>query len=164
MKYFNLLTCSLALVLVWSCSNDDGGSNPESITGTWDAIELRLNEDTATEDELLASDFIEILAAKDCYVLSVSFAANGTATAETSFEYLDLSGLSMGDFDIPCPDQSDSSVSDYTYENGQLTFTDPDGVTSTVDAVISGNTLTMDLDDSVLDDVVADGQLIFRKR
>ena len=164
MKYFNLLSCSLALALVWSCSNDDGDSSPETITGTWDAIELQLDEDTATEDELLASDFLEILSAKDCYVLSVTFAAGGTATVESSFEYLDLSGLAMGDFDIPCPDQSDSASSDYTYENGQLTITDPDGMTSTVDATISGNLLTMDLQGSVLDDVVSDGQLIFRKR
>ena len=128
------------------------------------AAELRLNEDTATEDELLASDFLEILSANNCYVLSVTFGAGGTATLENSFEYLDLSGLAMGDFDIPCPDESDSSVSDYSYENGQLTITDPDGITSTVDAVISGNLLTMDLEDSVLDDVVSDGQLIFRKR
>ena len=152
------------LALLASCSNDSDGPEAVSIVGTWDAVELRLDETTATEDELLASDFLEILTAKDCYILSVSFTEGGTATAENSFEYLDLSGLAVGNFDIPCPTQSDSEDATYTYENGQLTITDSEGITSTVTATISGNVLTMELEGSVFDDVVSDGQLIFRRR
>lgn len=154
----------LSLGLFWSCSNDSGSSDPVSIEGTWDAVELQLDENTATEDELLASDFLNILTAKDCYILNVTFGTDGTATAQNSFDFLDLSGVSQGNFDIPCPSQFVSESGPYTYENGVLTFTDPDGVTSSVNATISGKTLRMDLDGSVFDDVVSTGQLIFRKR
>lgn len=153
-----------SLFVVASCSNDNSGSDPVSIVGTWDAVELQLDESTATEDELLASDFLEILTANDCYVLSVEFTDGGTAIAENSLNYLDLSGLATGNFDIPCPEQADSENASYTYEDGQLTFTDAQGQTTVVDAEISGDFLTMDLDGSVFDDVVSQGQLIFRKR
>lgn len=158
----------VGLSLMTSCSNDSESDGPASIVGTWDAVELRLDENTATEDELLASDFLEILTAKDCYVLTVRFTEGGTATAENSLNYLDLSGLAVGNFDIPCPNESDSEDATYVYiitsEGGQLTFTDSEGMSSTVGATISGNTLSMDLDGSVFDDVVSEGQLIFRRR
>lgn len=154
----------LAMVLLGSCSNDNGGASPASIIGTWDAVALQLDENTATQDELLARDFLDILTAKDCYVLSVSFEASGTATVEDSFDYLDLTGLSQGNFNIPCPTQADSESGPYSYENGMLTFTDPLGVTSSVRATLSGNSLTMDLEGSVFDDVVSSGQLVFQRR
>ena len=153
-----------SLFVVASCSNDNSGADPVSIVGTWDAVELQLDESTATEDELLASDFLEILTANDCYVLSVVFTESGTATTENALNYLDLSGLATGNFDIPCPQQADSESASYTYEDGQLTITDAQGQTTVVAARISGAFLTMDLDGSVFDDVVSQGQLIFRKR
>ncbi|SFR33374.1 hypothetical protein SAMN04490243_0663 [Robiginitalea myxolifaciens] len=156
-----LLTSSFLMV---SCSNDSGDDAPASIVGTWDARELRIDENTATEDELLAKDFLDILAAKDCYILSLTFNADGTAEAENSSEYLDLSGLATGNFDIPCPSQSNVEQATYTFENGQLTVVDAMGVTSTAEASVSGNQLILQLEGSVFDDVVSDGELVFVKR
>lgn len=160
-----LSTLIMGSLLIVSCSNDSGNDDEtESIVGTWDARELRVDESTATEDELLARDFLEILAAKDCYILSLTFNADGTAEAENASEYIDLSGLATGNFDIPCPTQSDIEQATYTYANGQLTVVDAMGVTSTANASISGNQLILQLEGSVFDDVVSDGELIFVKR
>ncbi|MDG1571043.1 lipocalin family protein [Robiginitalea sp. M366] len=154
----------LALGFLSSCSNDGGGSEPPSIIGTWDAVELQLDANTATQDELLASDFLRILAARNCYILALTFEANGEATAENSFDYLDLSGLAVGNFDIPCPTQADADSGTYTYENGVVTITDAAGATSSVNVTLSGNLLTMDLEGSVFADQISGGQLVFRKR
>ena len=132
--------------------------------GTWDAQELRVDENTATEDELLARDFLDILTSKNCYILSLTFNADGSATAENSFDYLDLSGLATGNFNIPCPTQSDIEQATYTFANGQLTVVDAQGVSSTTEATISGNRLILQLEGSVFDDVVSDGELVFVKR
>lgn len=150
--------------LLGACSNDGGGSADVSIDGTWDAVALELDETTATEDELLASDFLDILTAKDCYILSVTFGQDGSATAENAFNYLDLSGVPTGNFDIPCPNQSDTETGTYVFENGELRFTDSGGVTNTAAAEISGNRLYMDLEGSVYEDFVSTGQLVFEKR
>ena len=155
----------LGSVFAISCSNDSGKDDAsESIVGTWDATELRIDENTATEDELLARDFLDILAAKDCYILSLTFTADGSAQAENSSEYLDLSRLAIGNFDIPCPTPSDIEQATYTYANGQLTVVDAMGVTSTANASISGNQLILQLEGSVFDEVVSDGDLVFVKR
>ncbi|MBC2838738.1 hypothetical protein [Robiginitalea sp. SC105] len=154
----------LSAILLGACSNDNGGGGDVPIEGTWDAVALETDPATATEDELLAADFLDILTARDCYILSVTFGADGSAVSENSFDYLDLSGLATGDFNIPCPTQSDSETGIYTYEDGVLSFTDPMGVTSSVNASISGNRLYMDLENSVFQDVVSTGRLVFEKR
>lgn len=154
----------LALALASSCSNDKGDGGDVSLEGTWDAVAFEIDDATATEDELLARDFMNILTARDCFILSVTFNSDGTAISENKFDYLDLSGVAVGDFNIPCPTDSDAESGTYEYQEGQLSFTDSMGATSTVDARISGNRLYMDLAGSVFEDVVSTGQLVFEKR
>ena len=150
--------------LLLSCSTDNETAEQTDIIGSWDAINLQLDEQTATQDALLVRELLSNLAATNCYILSITFGADQTAHVENSFEYLDLSGLALGNFSIPCPDQSDSETGTYRFENGLLIFTDALGVQSEVSASIVGDLLYMQLEGSVYEDFINSGQLVFQKR
>lgn len=161
LKYYLIALLTAAF---FSCSSDDDGdSGVNSIVGTWDAVTLQLDA-TATEEERNAATLFNLLAAQECYLLTLSFTDSQQATLESSFAYLDLSGLLTGDFNIACPTESDSETATYSYANGQLTITDSEGMSETVTATLSGNRLTMQIEGDEFEEFGTGGSLIFERR
>ncbi|MGB5190110.1 lipocalin family protein, partial [Robiginitalea sp.] len=132
----------LFIVLLLSCSSDDDGdSGSNSIVGSWDAVSLQL--DSGSQEEQSLVDFFNLLAAQECYLISMILEADNEATLLTSIDYLDLSGLFTGNLSIDCPTESDSETATYSFENDQLRITDSNGITTSVDASLNGDRLTL---------------------
>ncbi len=152
----------IAGTLLFACSSDDGDSGSNSIVGTWDLVSLQL--DGSTPEEESVEQIISLLAAQDCYLITMLFQENGTATLETSLGYLDTTGLLTGGLGIECPSQSDTESATYSYENGQLEITDSEGMTTSLAVALSGDRITLDLEGSEFEDVGATGSMTFERR
>ena len=159
-----LLLPGVAFALLLSCSSDDDSSDSgsDSIVGTWDAVTLQL--DSGSQEEQSLADLFNLLAAQDCYLISMILEEDNDATLQTSVDYLDLSGLFTGNLSIECPTESDSARGTYVFENGQLRITEPGGMTTSVPATLSGDRLTLLLEGDEFDDLEASGSLIFERR
>lgn len=157
--FIGLLTLGLV-----SCSSDDGdsGSDSNSIVGTWDLVSLQL--DGTTQEEEAAELLFNQLAAQGCYLITMIFSDGGQATLETSINYLDPTNLLLGGLTLDCPTQSDTESASYTYENNQLTIIDSDGMSTTLDVVLAGDRLTLDLQGSEFDDFGSSGSMVFERR
>ena len=163
----NVLMLFVAVALTFSCSSDkeESQTDASSIEGVWDAIELMIDNDTATDDEKNGRDILNFLTAKQCYILTLTFNEDLSVITENSVNYvqINVNGSGTG-LDIPCPTESDMDNSTYTYDGQVLTFVDANAQTVTVDVSISGNTMTVDAADLDIPNFNAGGQLIFRKR
>ena len=148
--------------LMFACSSDDGESGSNSIVGTWDLVSLQLDGNTPEEETV--EQLISLLAAQDCYLITMLFEQDGAATLETSLSYLDPTALLGGGLSIDCPSQSDTESATYTYENGQLTITDSEGMATTIAVVLSGDRITFDLEGSEFEDVGVTGSMTFERR
>ncbi|MCK0146038.1 hypothetical protein MWU78_10310 [Arenibacter sp. F26102] len=167
MMKFKFLLILMVTGLFFSCSSDskDDNSNEDTIVGIWQAHELKVNNDTASDDEKNARDLLNFLTLKDCYVLSFEFKADLTVIIENSVQYIEIGLNSEGNgFDIPCPTEKDTETTVYVYENGQLTYTDEDQQTITVDVTIDGDIMTVDASDLDIPNLNAGGQLIFKRK
>ncbi|MGB5653039.1 MAG: lipocalin family protein [Robiginitalea sp.] len=153
----------LFIVLLLSCSSDDDGdSGSNSIVGSWDAVSIQL--DSGSQEEQSLVDFFNLLAAQECYLISMILEADNEATLLTSIDYLDLSGLFTGNLSIDCPTESDSETATYSFENDQLRITDSNGITTSVDANLNGDRLTLFIEGEEFDDLEVSGSLIFERR
>ena len=158
-----LLISSFLIVLLLSCSSDDGEeSGSTTIVGTWDAVTLQL--DSASQEEQGLADLFNLLAAQDCFLITMILEENNDATLKTYIDYLDLSGLFTGILNIECPTESDSESATYEFENGQLTITDSNGLSTSVDATLSGDRLTVAIEGDEFDDLEVSGSLTFERR
>lgn len=159
-----LLGCTLALV---SCSSDKDESNEENISnnivGTWDATELRINDDTASDDALFASGILEVLSREDCYIISLQFNEDLTAVATNAVNYI-VPGADQTGIVVPCPTQSDSESSTYTYDGSVVTFLDGNGQEVEVQVSIQGSIMTVNAADLEILNFDESGELIFVKR
>lgn len=162
LKYYLIALLTAAFV---SCSSDDDGdAGVNSIVGTWDAISLQLDA-TATAEEEAAEALFNLLAAQDCYLITMTFAEDQQATLETSLAYLDLSGLLTGGLNIDCPTESDTETATYSYNSeGQLTLTDSQGTSETVTATLVGNRLTLQIEGDEFGEFGTGGSLVFERR
>lgn len=162
MKLKILFSAVLFVGLLSCSSDDDGDSGSNSIVGTWDAVTLQL--DSGSQEEQGLADLFNLLAAQECYLVSMILEADNEATLITSIGYLDLSILFTGNLSVECPTESDSETATYTFENDQLRITDSDGMTTAVDATLSGDRLTLFIEDEGFDDLEVSGSLIFERR
>jgi len=166
MKY-KLLLLFLASGLIFSCSKDDDNNDTEavenSIVGEWQMTELQINNETASDNAKFGKQILDVLTERECFILTFNFEADLSVTAENSADYLTINATASG-LDIPCPDQSDTSASTYTYDGSVLTTIDENGETLTVDVTINGDTMTVDATDLGIDNFNDEGQLIFKKK
>ncbi len=167
----NVLLLFVATSLLFACSSDDDSpdtdSNPENaIIGAWDATELQVDNDTASDDAKNGRDALNFLTAKDCFIISFVFNTDGSAVAENSVNYLEIGVNSEGTgLDIPCPDQKDTDNSVYTIDGNQLSIVDAQGMTITTTVSIEGDTMTVDASDLDIPNFNAAGaKLVFKKR
>ena len=166
MQRYSLLFV-LATFLLFSCSSDKVVDvvDASSIIGTWEATDLMINNETASDDAKNARDILNFLSAKDCYILSFTFNSDLTVTAENSSNYVEISVNSAGTgLEIPCPTESDLEASTYTFDGMVLTILDGNGETVTLDVSIDGDTMAVDAADLDIPNFNDSGELIFIKR
>lgn len=157
----------IAFFLVFSCSSDKENDmiDANSIEGTWDATELVIDDNTASDDAKNGRDILNFLTAKDCYILSFTFNSDLTVTAENAANYVEISVNSAGTgLEIPCPTDSDSEASTYTFDGSVLTIIDSDGATLAIDVSIDGDTMTVDATDLDIPNFSDSGQFVFIRR
>ena len=152
--------------LFFSCSSDgDDDLKEDSIVGVWQVHELKVNNDTASDDEKNVRDLLAFLTGKECYVLSFDFKQDLTVTIENSVAYLEIGLNSEGNgFDIPCPTEKDTETTVYVYADGQLTYTDEYQQQISIDVTIDGDVMTVDAADLDIPNLNARGQLIFKRK
>ncbi|MCM4173872.1 hypothetical protein DHD32_20585 [Arenibacter sp. TNZ] len=164
---FKFLLLFLVSGLFFSCSSDSNNdsSKDDKIVGVWQAYELKVNNDTASDDEKSARDLLKFLTLKDCYVLNFNFQEDFTVIIENSVQYLEIGLNSEGNgFDIPCPTEKDTETTMYVYENGKLTYTDENQQIIVVDVTIDGDVMTVNATDLDIPNLNAGGQLIFKRK
>lgn len=164
---FNIFLFLTTALFLFSCSSDKD-ETPEidsstQIEGTWDAIELRIDEDTASDDAKFGQQILEFLTNKDCYIITLTFNGDMSLTAANSSNYLEISATNTG-LDVPCPTESDTESSTYTYDGRILTLVNEDGETVEVSVVIEGDVMFVDATDLDIPNFDDSGELIFKRR
>ncbi len=165
---FKILLLFIAAAFIISCSSDDNNNNEtdtNTIVGTWVATELQIDNATASDDAKNGRDALNLLTAKQCYVITFTFNEDLTVVAENSVNYIEINVNSDGTgLDIPCPTEKDTDNSTYTYDGVSLTILDNTGSAISANATVSGNTLTIDAAGLDIPNFNASGELIFQKQ
>ncbi len=155
-------------VLAGSCSNDksnDNAADANSIVGTWDATELKIDDSTASDDAKNGRDALAFLTARDCYVITFTFNEDLSVVAENSVNYLEFNVNASGTgIDIPCPTQKDTDNSTYTFDGRVLSIVDGQGMTVSTNVTFDGNTMAIDATGLDIPNFNASGELVFQKR
>lgn len=158
----------LAIVLLNSCSTDQenqNGTEENSIIGTWDVTELRIDEATASDGTKNGRDIIDFLTARNCYILSVTFNEDLSLVTENSGNYLEINVNSESTgIDVPCPTEKDRETATYVYTNSSLSVVDDSGEMKTVNVTIIGDTMTLNAADLGISNFDGGGELVFRRR
>lgn len=155
--------------LLFSCSDDKEDTTAEldqaKLQGTWDAQELKIDDQTASDEAKFGRSILDHLTNKSCTVLSFTFNADSSIVAENSLNYLSINVNSAGSgLDIPCPNESDTDASIYTFDGTTLSYVDADGMTINVKPVIEGNIMTITAAELGYANLDAEGELVFMKR
>ncbi|SNR28587.1 Lipocalin-like domain-containing protein [Maribacter sedimenticola] len=162
-NFLMLLGCALVFM---SCSSDKNDKAVEeelslnTLVGTWNATELRIDNNTASDDAKLAKGILDLLTDKECYVVTLKFNEDLTASARNAASYVELDFTSSS-FDVPCPTQYDEESTTYSFENGVVTTTDSNGEVLMIDVSISGDVMTVDATDLDIPNFTDSGELIF---
>lgn len=167
--YRNIL-CLLGMILMlFSCSSDknEAAINEEvalnAIIGTWDATQLIIDNETASDDAKFAKQILDFLTDEDCFIVTLQFNEDLTATAANSANYVEINATNTG-LDVPCPTQSDNESSTYTFDGSVVTIVDANGEAIMVDVSIDGEVMTVDATDLEIPNFSDSGELIFVKR
>lgn len=164
----NVLLVLLVSALILSCSKDDNDNNDmvpdaNAIIGSWQLTELNIDDQTASDDAKFGKQILDFLTGMDCYILTFEFNVDMSLTAHNAADYLEINATPTG-LDVPCPTQSDSESSTYTYDGMVLTTVDENGQTVNVDVTISGDTMTVDATDLDIPNFNDSGELIFQRQ
>ena len=153
--------------VVCSCSSDknedssDEATPLNAILGTWDATSLNIDVNTASQDAILAQQFLNLLTEDGCYVLTLQFNEDLTATATNSANYITIDASTL---EVPCPTQSDVETSTYTFDGSVVTIVNASGETLSVDVTIDGDAMYVDASDLEIPEFTESGELVFTKR
>jgi len=157
------------VAMIGSCSDDkentDNQTDQAQLQGTWDASELKIDDQTASDEAKFGRSILDYLTNKSCNVITFTFNADLTIVVENSVNYLSIDVNSGGSgLDIPCPSESDIDTSTYTFDGTTLSYVDADGQTITVKPVFEGNMMTITAADLGYTNLDAEGELVFTKR
>ncbi|WP_339706519.1 lipocalin family protein [uncultured Kriegella sp.] len=153
-------------VFLFSCSSDKEDETMEvdnSIVGTWQATELKIDNETAGDDAKFGKQILDILTGNDCYIIAFTFNDDQSVVAENSVNYLEFNASSTGQL-VPCPTEKDSDAGTYTFENSLLTIADSEGDIIEVSVVIDGDIMTLDAGDLDVPNFNSAGELVFERK
>ncbi|MGB5819668.1 MAG: lipocalin family protein [Saonia sp.] len=165
----NFLLLFLVATLTLSCSSDDNGDGEtpagDSLVGTWDFTEFRIDATTADADLLFAKGIADALLAEGCDILTFTFNADETVIAEVrNFDdvEVDLSGGGIG-LSVECPTMVDMETSTWSLEGNQLTFVNEDMMNETITIQLDGDTLIIPAE--ILEsENISEGEAVFTRR
>jgi len=167
--YKHILCIAGIVLTLISCSSDKDETQNEAevqstaIIGTWDATELKINNETASDDAKFGKQILDFLTADNCFIITLQFDEDLTASASNSANYIEVNATATG-LDIPCPTDSDVNESTYTFDGETVTTIDENGDELAIGVSIEGNIMTVDASDLDIPNFSEDGQLIFVKR
>ncbi|MFK5973005.1 MAG: hypothetical protein QM485_06960 [Flavobacteriaceae bacterium] len=162
----NLWVLLMVSVLIFSCSSDKNEEDLQgvnAIVGSWQLTGLKIDNATASDNAKYGKQILDFLTAKECYILSFVFTEDLTILVENAVNYIEVNATLIG-LDIPCPTESDSDSSAYTYDGKVLTYVGADGETVTVNATVNGTVLTIDAAGLDIPNFNSSGELIFEKK
>lgn len=163
--YIYCLFASAALFISCSSDSETNSTKPGDIIGTWDAYELIISENSATDNVKFARDILDHLTDKDCYIITFRFNEDLSVIAENSLDHLEINVNQEGTgLDIPCPAEKDMDFTTYTYDGKILTYIDDNAMPVDVKATISQGKLFLDAAELDLPSLDEGGQLVFLKR
>ncbi|GMN11632.1 hypothetical protein MTsPCn9_24900 [Croceitalea sp. MTPC9] len=143
------ITAIIALLFLASCSTDnenDGMLEASALVGTWNMTDVRFEEDPNDTSLNLADEIVDQLVEESCFLVSFTFNADGTATADNKVNYIEVNAGPTG-LDVPCPNQSDVETTTWSLVGNQLTFINEDLEEETITVQLEGNTLILAGDD-----------------
>ena len=167
--YKHILCIAGIVLTLISCSSDKDETQTEAevqstaIIGTWDATELEIDNETASDDAKFGKQILDFLTADNCFIITLQFDEDLTASASNSANYIEVNATATG-LDIPCPTDSDVNESTYTFDGETVTTIDENGDELAIGVSIEGNIMTVDASDLDIPNFSEDGQLIFVKR
>ena len=165
--YKHILCIAGIVLTLISCSSDETQTEAEvqstAIIGTWDATELEIDNETASDDAKFGKQILDFLTADNCFIITLQFNEDLTASASNSANYIEVNATATG-LDIPCPTDSDVNESTYTFDGETVTTIDENGDELAIGVSIEGNIMTVDASDLDIPNFSEDGQLIFVKR
>ena len=154
--------------LIFSCSSDKEDPNDtdqNAIVGTWQATELKINNETASDGAKFAKAILDHLTAKNCYILPLTFNADLSIVAENAGNNLEINvNESNTGLDVPCPSEKDTTTSAYTYNGSVLTVSEGGSNPTSINMRIEGNTMYVNASQLNLPNFNAEGELIFKRR
>lgn len=162
----NLAFILIATVFLFSCSTDDNKDDIEqtdenAIIGSWQAREFRANNPNSSNVNL-GAEILANLTAEDCYILTFTFNQDLSLVSESAVNYLEINATATG-LVVPCPTQSDTETSTYTFDGTTLTTIDSGGAVVEVRVSIDGDIMSADATDLDIPNFDGDGELIFEK-
>lgn len=162
----NVFLLFISAILLFSCSKDENkneeANSEDAIVGSWRATEFKAT-DSNSSNVNLGAEILANLTAEDCYILTFTFNEDLSLVAESSVNHLELNFSPTGLEVPPCPTQSDTETSSYTYDGTTLTTVDADGAVVAVKVTITGDTMSADASDLDIPNFDGDGELIFEK-
>jgi len=161
----NLFLLFVSAILLFSCSKDENKQDDENdenaIVGSWQAREFRA-ADPNDSNVNFGAEILANLTAENCYILTFTFNQDLSLVANNSVNYLEINASPTG-IVVPCPTQSDTETSTYTFDGTTLTTIDAEGSEVSVKVSINGSIMTADATDLNLPNFNGDGELIFEK-
>ena len=139
----------ITILFLTGCSTDsenDEMLETSALVGTWNMTDVRFQEDPMDTSLNLADEIVDQLVAEDCFLVTFTFNADGTASAENKVNFIEINADAMG-LDVPCPEQSDIETTLWSLTENELTFVNEDQEEETIKIQLEGNTLILAGDD-----------------
>jgi len=160
----------MTAVLMWSCSNDDGGESEieeseiveNDIVGTWSLVQIELDDNQESDNAILIGLILDFLSENNCSVVTFTFNEDLTLVVENSASSIVPSDIVTGGFS--CPVESETLNSVYAYDGETLTTVDGDGVSLAVNAVVNGDELIVETLNLDIPNFNVDGSYIFARQ
>ena len=111
---------------------------------------------------ILADEIVDELLAEDCFLVSFTFNADGTATAEDKVNYIEVNAGPSG-LEVPCPSQSDIESTLWSLDGDQLTFINDNQEEETITIQLEEDTLIIAGED-IDEDNYAGAEAVFTRQ
>ena len=141
---------------------EEGTDQSAMLHGKWEASELKIDSNTASDQMKFGKQILDHLTNKECFIISFIFNTDFTVMVENSVNHLEINVGGTG-LDVPCTEKKDTESSMYTYDGETLTLVDGDGKELILAVTVEENTMTVDAKDLDLPNFNEDGQFQYTK-
>jgi|AntAceMinimDraft_11_1070367.scaffolds.fasta_scaffold23512_2 hypothetical protein len=162
---FRSIYIAIVCACAWSCSsdNEDGTAASNNIVGTWDATELIVDQNTASDEAIFGSQILQVLTNENCFIITLKFNQDLTAEARSAVNNLEINVSGTG-LSVPCPTDFESEANTYTYADGVVSFINEDGEMVNARVSIDGDVMTVNAASLEIPNFNDSGELIFQRR